>query len=129
MELMQVRLLVDDFGKVFRFYRDVLGLEPQVNEDSGPYGKLSLPGGTAAIALQSRAHLKQTLPALAEAPGFRDGAIVALRVANLTETVAALEARGASFLDEPRTVWGRMRVAYLRDPEQNLLELQEWLTG
>ncbi|MFE4603763.1 VOC family protein, partial [Kitasatospora indigofera] len=41
MELTQVRLLVDDFGSCFRFYRDVLGLTPQQDDESGPYGKLS----------------------------------------------------------------------------------------
>jgi predicted enzyme related to lactoylglutathione lyase len=129
MELVQVRLLVDDFGKVFRFYRDVMGLKPQVNDDAGPYGKLSLPSGNAAIALQSRAHLKQTLPALRDAAQERDAALIALRVANLAETVAELRARGASLLGEPQNAWGRMLIAYVRDPEQNLIELQEWLAS
>src|SRR4051812_31075571 len=125
MELVQVRLLVDDFGSMFRFYRDVLGFKPQVDDDRGPYGKLSPPAGSAAIALQSRLHLQETLPALAA--GTPDKALIALKVDDVDATVATLRERGTSVLGEPVVQWGRMKVAYLRDPEQNLIELQQWL--
>jgi predicted enzyme related to lactoylglutathione lyase len=127
MELVQVRLLVDDFPVMFRFYRDVLGFKPQVDDERGPYGKLSLPAGNAAIALQSRAHFKQTLPALGEGTG--DKALIALKVDDLSATVAALQARGAALIAEPSIQWGRLKIAHLRDPEQNLLELQQWLAA
>lgn len=52
MELTQVRLIVSDFAGCFRFYRDVLGLKPQFDDDSGPYAKFSPDEGGAAIALQ-----------------------------------------------------------------------------
>jgi predicted enzyme related to lactoylglutathione lyase len=126
MELVQIRLLVEDFPAVFRFYRDVLGFKPQVDDERGPYGKLSPPSGNAAIALQSRAHLKETLPTLVN--GVADRAVVVLKVDDLDATVTTLRARGAQFLAEPSTQWGRLKVAHLRDPEQNLLELQQWLT-
>jgi predicted enzyme related to lactoylglutathione lyase len=125
MELAQIRLVVTDFGKVFRFYRDVLGFKPQVDDDRGPYGKLSLPVGNAAIALQSRSHLLETLPGLVD--GIADRAVIAIRVDDLDATVATLRARGASFVTEPTTAWGRLKLVHLRDPEQNLIELQQWL--
>ncbi len=40
---------------------------------------------------------------------------------------AGVRARGANVVGEPREAWGRLRVAYLRDPEGNLIELQQWL--
>lgn len=126
MELAQVRLVVTDFGKVFRFYRDVLGLKPQVDDDRGPYGKLSLPIGNAAIALQSRAHLLDTFPSLAD--GIGDRAVIAIRVDDLDATVSTLRERGATFVTEPTTAWGRLKLVHLRDPEQNLIELQQWLS-
>ncbi len=125
MELVQVRLIVDDFGSMFRFYRDVLGLTPQVDDDKGPYGKLSPPSGHAAIALQSRAHLRETLPQLATGTG--DRALIALKVVDLDATVVALRARGAVLSSDPTTAWGRLKLVHLRDPEQNLIELQQWL--
>jgi predicted enzyme related to lactoylglutathione lyase len=126
MELMQVRLLVDDFGRVFRFYRDVLGLQPQIDDERGPYGKLSLPVGRAAIALQARAHFRATLPELADGAGERF--LIALKVDDLDAVVAAIRARGGQLVAEPSVAWGRMKLAHLRDPEQNLIELQQWLS-
>jgi lactoylglutathione lyase len=125
MELVQVRLLVHDFPAMFRFYRDVLGFKPQVDDERGPYGKLSPPSGNAAVALQSRAHFQETLPALGE--GSADKALIALKVDDLDATVAALQARGVGLLAEPSLQWGRLKIAHLRDPEQNLIELQQWL--
>jgi catechol 2,3-dioxygenase-like lactoylglutathione lyase family enzyme len=60
-ELTQVRLMVSDFPAVYRFYRDVLGLKPQFEAESGPYAKLSPDTGHAAIALQDRAQMAGVL--------------------------------------------------------------------
>lgn len=125
MELAQVRLLVDDFAVMFRFYRDVLGFKPQVDDERGPYGKLSPPSGNAAVALQSRAHFKATLPAVAE--GTADKMLLAFKVDDLDAAIATLRTRGAAPLAEPSLQWGRLKIAHLRDPEQNLIELQQWL--
>lgn len=125
MELVQVRLVVEDFGACFRFYRDVLGLKPQVDDENGPYGKLSPPDGSAAVALQQRAHLEQELPWWR--PGDGDRALVVLKVPDVDEAVAGIERRGGVVVDGPRTQWERLRVAYLRDPAGNVVELQQWL--
>jgi lactoylglutathione lyase len=127
MEIAQLRLLVDEFGPMFRFYRDVLGLTPQVDDERGPYAKFSLPIGQAAIALQSRAHFKETFPELADGSGER--CLIALKVGDLDQIVATLKARGARFIAEPSVAWGRLKLAHLRDPERNLIELQQWLNA
>ncbi len=126
MELVQIRLIVEDFGACFRFYRDVLGLKPQVDDEAGPYGKLSLPEGRAAIALQSREHLAQSAPWLA-GPRTGDGSLIVLKVDDLDAVGAELAERGARWVTEPETQWERLRVAHLRDPEGNLIEFQQWL--
>jgi catechol 2,3-dioxygenase-like lactoylglutathione lyase family enzyme len=126
MELSQVRLLVTDFGVMFRFYRDVLGFKPQQDDERGPYGKLSPSSGSAAIALQTRAHFRETVPSVGN--GAPDNAVLALKVDDLDATVAQLRQRGVQLLAEPSTQWGRLKVAHLRDPEQNLIELQQWLS-
>ncbi|GAA3884950.1 VOC family protein [Streptomyces lacrimifluminis] len=126
MELTQIRLLVSDFPAVYRFYRDVLGLKPQFEAESGPYAKLSPDTGHAAIALQNRADMAGVLEGLgAEPAGHR--ALVVLRVDDLDAVHAELTARGADFTRAPGPMGDRMRVAYLADPEGNLVELQEWL--
>ncbi|WP_280726953.1 VOC family protein [Kitasatospora sp. MAA4] len=126
MELTQIRLLVSDFPAVYRFYRDVLGLKPQFEAESGPYAKLSPATGNAAIALQDRGQMADVLGRLgAEPTGYR--ALVVLRVDDLDVTHAELASRGVEFTRAPGPMGDRIRVAYLEDPEGNLIELQEWL--
>jgi lactoylglutathione lyase len=54
---------------------------------------------------------------------------VVLKVDDLGEYAASVVARGATLVAEPSVMWERLRVACLRDPEGNLLELQEWLVS
>ena len=127
MELTQIRLMVSDFPAVYRFYRDVLGLKPQFEAESGPYAKLSFDTGHAAIALQDRAQMAGVLGRLGTGPeGYR--ALVVLRVDDLDAAHTELTSRGAKFTRDPGPMNERIRVAYLEDPEGNLIELQEWLT-
>src|SRR3569833_3087340 len=103
MELTQVRLIVSDFAGCFRFYRDVLGLRPQFDDDSGPYAKFSPDEGGAAIALHDRADLARSLPGLAAAAG--DRALVVLKVADVDAYAASAAERGATLLGEPAGMW------------------------
>ncbi|MEX2971510.1 VOC family protein [Streptomyces sp. C184] len=126
MELAQVRLLVTDFRGCYRFYRDVLGLTPQFEAPDGPYAKFTGDGGPAGIALQDRAQMAQILGELATAPaGYRS--LVVLRVDDLDAYCAQLAGRGAVLAHGPAPMTDRMRVAHLKDPEGNLVELQQWL--
>lgn len=127
MELTQIRLIVSDFPAAFRFYRDVLGLTPQDPSDAGPYAKFSLPSGTAAIALHARADLAQALTELSATSEGGEHALIVLKVENVDASLAQLRQRGARVAKEAEDRWGRLRVAYLRDPEGNLIELQQWL--
>jgi predicted enzyme related to lactoylglutathione lyase len=125
-ELTQVRLLVDDFAACYRFYADVLGLEPQSRAAQGPYEKFSPGTGSAGIALQDRAMMAQVLGALGDrATGHRS--LVVLRVDDLDACCAEITGRGATLLHGPAPMTDRMRVAHLEDPEGNLVELQQWL--
>jgi catechol 2,3-dioxygenase-like lactoylglutathione lyase family enzyme len=127
MELTQIRLIVSDFRAAFRFYRDVLGLEPQDPGATGPYAKFSFPSGAAAIALHDRADLAQALPELSATNEGGERALIVLKVDDVDATLAQLRQRGAHIEKDPSDRWGRLRVAYLRDPEGNLIELQQWL--
>jgi len=125
-ELAQVRLLVSDFRACYRFYAEVLGLKPQSGAVDGPYEKFSPATGSAGIALQDRAAMVEVLGELGDlATGHRS--LVVLRVDDLDAYCSAVASRGASLLRGPVPLTERMRVAYLKDPEGNLVELQEWL--
>ncbi|AOR34417.1 extradiol dioxygenase [Streptomyces fodineus] len=126
MELAQVRLLVTDFAACYRFYADVLGLKPQSGATEGPYEKFSPHVGSAGIALQDRAMMAEILDELGEtATGHRS--LVVLRVDDLDAYAAQIVARGAVLVHGPALMTDRMRVAHLKDPEGNLVELQQWL--
>ncbi|MFJ7073213.1 VOC family protein [Streptomyces sp. NPDC098781] len=126
MELAQVRLLVSDFAACYRFYADVLGLKPQSGATNGPYEKFSPVTGSAGIALQDRAMMAEILGELGDdATGHRS--LVVLRVDDLDAYCAQLTERGTPLLHGPAPMTDRMRVAHLKDPEGNVVELQEWL--
>jgi predicted enzyme related to lactoylglutathione lyase len=125
-ELAQVRLLVTDFRACYHFYGDVLGLKPQSGAQDGPYEKFSPAAGSAGIALEDRALMAQVLGELTDAPdGYRS--LVVLRVDDLDQYCEQIVARGAEILQGPAPMTDRMRVAHLKDPEGNIVELQEWL--
>ncbi|MDH6450085.1 MULTISPECIES: VOC family protein [unclassified Streptomyces] len=126
MELAQVRLLVTDFTACYRFYADVLGLKPQSGATSGPYEKFSPATGSAGIALQDRSMMAEVLDELGDtATGHRS--LVVLRVDDLDTYCEQITTRGATLMHGPAPMTNRMRVAHLKDPEGNLVELQEWL--
>ncbi|MFJ9818246.1 VOC family protein [Streptomyces sp. NPDC101151] len=126
MELAQIRLLVTDFAACYRFYAEVLGLKPQSGATEGPYEKFSPHAGSAGIALQDRAMMAEILDELGDtATGHRS--LVVLRVDDLDAYCEQITARGATLVHGPAPMTDRMRAAHLRDPEGNLVELQEWL--
>ncbi|MFE7170883.1 VOC family protein [Streptomyces sp. NPDC057616] len=126
MELAQVRLLVSDFAACYRFYCEVLGLKPQSGAAEGPYEKFSPATGSAGIALQDRSMMAEVLNELGDtATGHRS--LVVLRVDDLDTYCEQIAGRGATLLHGPSPMTERMRVAHLKDPEGNLVELQEWL--
>ncbi|MFD5798430.1 VOC family protein [Streptomyces diastatochromogenes] len=126
MELAQIRLLVTDFAACYRFYAEVLGLKPQSGATEGPYEKFSPHAGSAGIALQDRAMMAEILNELG-APANGHRSLVVLRVDDLDAYCEQITARGATLLHGPAPMTDRMRVAHLKDPEGNLVELQEWL--
>jgi lactoylglutathione lyase len=118
MRLTHVRLLVDDVGACVRFYRDVIGFE--LAAVLGDY--VEFRAGEAILALFPRT-------AMAEAVGFDplaagDRVALVLGVDDVDRALAEVRERGAVVFAEAqdRPEWG-LRVAHVRDPDGNLLEL------
>ncbi len=120
MKLSQVRMLVDDFPAGFRFYRDVLGLEPTSGGEDDVYASF----GKVAIFVRSGQE------AVAEVRPQGDGALLCLSVEDLDAAVARVEAAGSTLLGPAvaQPDWG-IRVVYLRDPAGNLIEIHEELAS
>lgn len=126
MHLTQIRLLVTDFAGCAAWYRDVLGLTPQFDPPRPPYAAFK-PDQGSALSLHERADLGARLGLELGEPGG-DRALVSLRVDDLAGYLASVRARGGQVLSGPVDFDGRLRAAYLRDPEGNLVEIQQWLT-
>ncbi|HKP18370.1 MAG TPA: VOC family protein [Gaiellaceae bacterium] len=117
MKLTHVRLLVDDVRACVDFYRDVLGFE--VTADHDVYVELGT--GDVALSLFARAGQAETVQLQEQEPG--DGVLLGLSVDSVD---AEIERLGERIVAGPvdRHDWG-IRVAYLRDPAGNLIELYE----
>ncbi|WP_067891039.1 VOC family protein [Nocardia vaccinii] len=126
MHLTQIRLIVDDFARTAEFYRTVVGLEPLVPDPAPPYVAFE-PALGSSLCLHERADLDGMLGEVLR-PGRGDTAMVSLRVDDLTGYLGELTARGAEIAAGPVVFGDRIRCAYLRDPEGNLVEIQQWLT-
>jgi catechol 2,3-dioxygenase-like lactoylglutathione lyase family enzyme len=118
MQLTHVRLLVDDVGACRRFYRDTMRFE--LAADHADY--VEFRAGEALLALFPRT-------AMAEAVGFDplaagDRVALVFRVDDVDGALAEVRERGAPVVADPqdRPDWG-LRVAHVRDPDGNLIEL------
>ena len=121
MRLTHVRLLVDDFPRCFRFYRDVLGLEVTFGDEAGGYA--SFRTGDASLAIFARAEQGEAVEL--HEPG--DGSIPILEAGELDAEAERLRPHVAAG-PISRPDWG-IRVLYVRDPAGNLLELYNDLAG
>jgi glyoxylase I family protein len=116
--LHHVSVLVSDTGRALRFYRDLLGLQP---DDSRP--ALDFPGAWLAVGEQ-QIHLIEIPENMPTGPvvahGGRDRHF-ALQVTELEPVRARLEAHGVAFTLSRS---GR-RALFCHDPDGNAIELLE----
>jgi Lactoylglutathione lyase and related lyases len=126
MKFSNVRLLVKDFKKCFKFYNEVLGFEPLWGDVDGCYASFKVAEGIEGLAIFVSDFMA---PAVGNADksqpvGFREKSIVSFEVENVDDTYHALITKGISFINQPADMpdWG-MRVVHFRDPEENLIEL------
>ncbi len=126
MKFSNVRLLVKDFAKCFKFYTEQLGLEPAWGDETTGYASFKVADGIEGFALFVSDWMA---PAVGNADkeqpvGYREKSLIGFNVDNVDDTYAALKAKGVTFINEPTDMpdWG-MRTVHLRDPEDNLIEL------
>ena len=119
MRFSQARLLVDDFAEAFRFYRDTLGLGVASGDETSGYASFN--AGTVSVAIFERSGQGQVVEL--RPPG--DSTLLVLELDDVDSAVAHLaEHVVRDPVDQPH--WGG-RVAHLRDPSGNLIELFQTL--
>ena len=124
-QLRYIRLLVDDFRGGLRFYRDTLGLTVLRGDLDAHYAEFE--GKGVRLALFQRSAMSEAIGI--ELPKGGDGSLaLVLEVEDVDQAFRELEGRGVRFIMAPRTheEWG-VRTAHLRDPNGNLIEINERL--
>lgn len=118
-KLFAVCLLVDDFDKSLAFYRNTLGLMVNVHED----GFANFHLGETEFAIFQKDAAAAMFPATFMKPS--GGVVIGFQVDNLDDSCKALTDKGVTFFEGPKTTdWGQ-KVAYLHDPDGNILEISE----
>ena len=123
MQLHHVRLLVADMGASIGFYRDILGFHLKWGEEA--IGYASFTGGYGVdLSLFARRGQPEATPV--DPAG--DRLLLSVEVDDPDLEVERLRGLGVKIVAGPREEpgWG-LRVAYVRDPDGNLLELMRQL--
>ena len=125
MKFDNVRLLVEDYKKCFKFYTEKLGFEPAWGDEDGCYASFKVAEGIEGFAIfvsdfmaPAVGNAEKTQPS-----GYREKSMVSFEVENVDDTYQALLTKDVNFINQPTDMpdWG-MRVVHLRDPEDNLIE-------
>jgi catechol 2,3-dioxygenase-like lactoylglutathione lyase family enzyme len=122
------RLNVSNCHACLQFYRDVLGFKVTYASETNDYVELDT--GTTQITLLQQQRLKDVMGnAEAVLEKHSDRIALSFKVRDLDEAIRFLKARGVEFINKPWEFpdWGFMS-AFLRDPDGNLIELQQLLT-
>ena len=125
MKFSNVRLLVKDYKKSFKFYTEKLGLEPAWGDEEGCYASFKVAEGIEGFAIFVSDFMAPAVGNAdkAQPSGYREKSLVSFEVENVDETYLTLMEKGVNFINQPTDMpdWG-MRVVHLRDPEENLIE-------
>ena len=127
MRLYGFGLLVNDMGRMIRFYRDVLGFEIKENEDTE--NVYLVKDGTLFLLYGRKDFEKLTSHEYEYVKGLNGHFELALYVDTfdeVDEAYARIVEKGGTEVMKPTTEpWGQ-RTCYIRDPEGNLIEIGSW---
>lgn len=125
MKFSNVRLLVKDYKKCFKFYTEQLGLKPLWGDENGCYASFKVADGIEGLAIFVSDYMAPTVGNLEKTQpiGYREKSMISFEVENVDDTYQTFLEKGIQFINEPIDMpdWG-MRVVHLRDPEENLIE-------
>ncbi|MDR1698209.1 MAG: VOC family protein, partial [Prevotellaceae bacterium] len=103
MKFSNVRLLVKDFKKCFKFYTETLSFEPAWGDEEGCYASFKVTDGIEGFAIfvsdfmaSAIGNADKTQP-----EGFREKSMVSFEVENVDETYKTLSAKGVQFINKP----------------------------
>jgi catechol 2,3-dioxygenase-like lactoylglutathione lyase family enzyme len=128
------RLNVQNYADCKIFYQDVLGFNVSSADDAQEYAEMDA-GGTK-ITILNRTRLKDYIDSIESATYDRRDAKIVLSFAmsNLDEAIAQLKAKDIPIFSRPwqhpeeEGLMGGFITACIRDPDGNLIELEQILS-
>ncbi len=121
-----VGLLTEDIKRSLGFYEGLLGLQ-KVEEVSTPFGKFHrLRYGSSDVKLLDAKSIPPADPlGFKQEAGVRYRTLMAFEIQNISSVCATLKEHGVVFLVPETQVRPDARVAMLKDPDGNIIELIE----
>ena len=120
-----IRLLVDDYPGMLRFYSEVMGFAVRLEAPPDDPGYAEFESEPAVLSIYKRGLMNDAVGGgVMSAAG--DASVLIFAVENVDDEVRRLTGIGVEMITQPHTqeAWV-LRVAHLRDPEGNLIELNE----
>jgi len=119
-------LLVVDFDGCFRFYRDTMGLKPAFGKEGDSYATLVADGGSRLSLFKGESMADVVGLVGLPRPEHQDRFLLTFDVSDIEAVMEVLKVRGAHFITPliARPDWG-IRTIFLRDPDGNLVQLEE----
>lgn len=116
-KLYAVCLLVENYEKSLSFYKDILGLE--INSQDTKYTDFKL--GETLLAIFQKEEASVMFPKSHMNMG--GGVVIAFPTDDINKTCNELKQKGVDIFEGPKTTpWGQ-KVAYFKDPDNNILEI------
>ena len=125
MRLTHVRLFVDDYTRMLRFYSETMGFRVRQEAPPDDPGYAEFESGPAVVSIYKRGLMESALGGEMKGSGG-DPALMVFEVAGVDDEFRRLAGLGVETVTEPHeeAAWV-LRVAHLRDPEGNLIEINE----
>jgi catechol 2,3-dioxygenase-like lactoylglutathione lyase family enzyme len=128
------RLNVQNYADCKLFYQDILGFKVSSADDDEEYAELDT--GVTKITLLNRSRLKDYIDSIESATYDRHDAkmILTFAVLDLDDTISQLKAKGVAIFSSPwqhpeeEGLTGGFITACIRDPDGNLIELEQILS-
>jgi predicted enzyme related to lactoylglutathione lyase len=127
------RLHVQNYLDCKRFYEDVLGLKVSLANDAEEYAEFD--AGATKITILNRSRLKDYIDSIETVTYDRHDAkiILTFAVPDLDDAISQLKAKGVAIFSSPwqhpeEGLAGGFITACIRDPDGNLIELQQILS-
>jgi len=130
-KLDHIAVRVSDLDQAIAFYTNMLKLTLQFRELDAEHHEafafLRMDDGTNLELLQLLDEQNQPLPYTPPPPDASHCPHIALGCADLAGCVGSLTLRGVPLVKGPMEIPGKVRWAYLADPDGNIIELVQWL--